>query len=242
MSFVEVSLAADQPLTQQWQKGRDALTGYNILRLGLNPPRARLYERINQRAAAMFDRGLVEETERLIERYGEDCRPLTSLGYAEATAVLQNELTREQAVAQAQQGHRNYAKRQLTWFRREPNMQWLEGCGGDEDITDQALQLVKTHLKRATSPKTIRINQKSLSIQSAKSRLAPNQSVSSVQIGVKPFHPTSYRSSRRGQKTSSLYIFSISAFNAFWASGSPCTKKTFFSVGTTGSIHCSNSL
>jgi len=149
---IEVSLAAEGPLTQQWQKGRDTLTGYRILRLGLNPPRDRLYERINQRAAAMFDRGLIEETERLIARYGADCRPLTSsLGYAEATAVLQNELTREQAVAQAQQGHRNYAKRQLTWFRREPNMHWLEGCGGDEDITEQALQLVAAHLKNHPS-------------------------------------------------------------------------------------------
>jgi tRNA dimethylallyltransferase len=151
---IEVSLAAEGPLgargrtpmTAQWQKGRDALTGYRILRLGLNPPRQRLYERINQRAAAMFDRGLIEETERLIARYGAECRPLTSLGYAEAVAVLQNQLSREQAVAQAQQGHRNYAKRQLTWFRREPNMHWLEGCGGDEDITEQALQLVAAHL------------------------------------------------------------------------------------------------
>ncbi|MCU1222050.1 MAG: tRNA delta(2)-isopentenylpyrophosphate transferase [Edaphobacter sp.] len=144
---IEVSLAAKQPLTEQWQKGRDALTGYNILRFGLNPPRPRLYERINQRAAAMFDRGLIEETERLLERYGRDCRPLTSLGYAEATAVLGNQLTREQAVSQAQQGHRNYAKRQLTWFRREPDMHWLEGCGSDEDIAQQALHLVSHHLK-----------------------------------------------------------------------------------------------
>jgi tRNA dimethylallyltransferase len=149
---IEVSLAADQPLTQQWQKGRDALTGYRILRLGLNPPRNRLYERVNQRAAAMFDRGLIEETERLIARYGADCRPLTSLGYAEATAVLQNELTREQAVTQAQQGHRNYAKRQLTWFRREPNMNWLEGCGVDDDITERALQLVAAHLEDIQKP------------------------------------------------------------------------------------------
>jgi tRNA dimethylallyltransferase len=145
---IEVSLAADQPLTQQWQKGRDTLTGYRILRLGLDPPRERLYERINQRAAAMFDRGLIEETERLIARYGADCRPLTSLGYAEAVAVLQNEITREQAVAQAQQGHRNYAKRQLTWFRREPNMHWLEGCGGDEDIIDKALHLTAGFLQK----------------------------------------------------------------------------------------------
>jgi tRNA dimethylallyltransferase len=143
---IEVSLAASQPLTKQWEKGRDKLTGYRILRLGLNPPRPRLYERINQRAAAMFDRGLIEETTRLIERYGADCRPLTSLGYAEASAVVRNELTREEAVAQAQQGHRNYAKRQLTWFRREPEMHWLPGCGGDDYILLQARELVARHL------------------------------------------------------------------------------------------------
>ncbi|HEY6413942.1 MAG TPA: tRNA (adenosine(37)-N6)-dimethylallyltransferase MiaA [Edaphobacter sp.] len=143
---IEVSLVAKQPLTQQWEKGRDRLTGYNILRIGLNPPRPLLYERINQRAAAMFDRGLIEETERLMERYDRDCRSLTSLGYAEAAAVLRNELTREQAVAQAQQGHRNYAKRQLTWFRREPEMHWLKGCGTDEAIMQQARELVNEHL------------------------------------------------------------------------------------------------
>jgi tRNA dimethylallyltransferase len=151
---IEVSLAANQPLgargripmTIQWQKGRDALTGYRILRLGLDPPRPRLYERINQRAAEMFDRGLIEETARLAERYGYACRPLTSLGYAEATAVLRTELTREQAVAQAQQGHRNYAKRQLTWFRREPQTHWLEGFGSDKNIIQESGQLVAQHL------------------------------------------------------------------------------------------------
>ena len=155
---IEVSLAADEPLgtrrhtpiTVRWQQGRDTLVGYRIFRLGLKPPREDLYERINQRAAAMFDRGLIEETERLIARYGEDCRPLTSLGYAEATAVVKNELTREQAVAQAQQGHRNYAKRQLTWFRREPGMHWLEGFGSDKNIADHARQLVAKHLKESS--------------------------------------------------------------------------------------------
>jgi tRNA dimethylallyltransferase len=155
---IEVSLAADEPLgarrrtpiTVRWQQGRDTLVGYRIFRLGLNPPREDLYQRINQRAAAMFNRGLIEETERLIARYGEDCRPLTSLGYAEATAVLKNELTREQAVTQAQQGHRNYAKRQLTWFRREPGMHWLEGFGSDKNIADHARQLVAKHLKESS--------------------------------------------------------------------------------------------
>jgi tRNA dimethylallyltransferase len=143
---IEVSLAARRPLTEQWQQGRDALTGYKTLRLGLNPPRERLYERINTRAAAMFERGLIEETERLVELYGYECRPLTSLGYAEAVGILRGETTREEAIRHAQQGHRNYAKRQGTWFRREPEIHWLSGCGGDQDVWDAARQLVKEHL------------------------------------------------------------------------------------------------
>lgn len=144
---IEVSLAARQPLTEQWEKGRDALTGYRILSLGLDPPRPQLYERINQRAAAMFDRGLIEETARLIERYGQECRPLTSLGYAEAMAVLRDELTHEQAVAQAQQGHRNYAKRQMTWFRREQSVHWLKGFGHEQTVVAKAQDLVQRYLE-----------------------------------------------------------------------------------------------
>jgi tRNA dimethylallyltransferase len=143
---IEVCLTAKEPLTEQWERGRDALTGYKILQLGLAPERPRLYERINLRAAAMFDRGLIEETERLVERYGFECRPLTSLGYAEAISVIRGEATREEAIARAQQGHRNYAKRQGTWFRREPEMHWLQGCGGDEGVLAEARGLVLRHL------------------------------------------------------------------------------------------------
>lgn len=144
---IEVSLS-EAPMTEQWKRGRDPLEGYRILRLGLNPPRPRLYERINQRAAAMFDRGLVEETSRLIERYGRECRNLGSLGYAQAAAVLSGELTRDQAVALAQQGHRNYAKRQMTWFRRDPEMHWLPDLGSEQHVLDEALTRTDRFLKR----------------------------------------------------------------------------------------------
>ena len=143
---IEVTLAARAPITQQWEQGRDALTGYRILRLGLNPPRAVLYARINRRAYEMFDRGLVEETTQLVERYGFECRAFTSLGYAQAIAVLRGELTRDQAVALVAQGHRNYAKRQLTWFRKNPEIQWLTGFGSDEETIAQAKALVANHL------------------------------------------------------------------------------------------------
>ncbi len=143
---LEVPMLTRRTITEAHQHGRDPLTGYRILRIGLSPPRAQLYERINLRAAAMFENGLVEETTQLVERYGDDCRPLQSLGYAQAVAVLRNELTRDEAVTLAQQGHRNYAKRQLTWFRREPDVHWLEGCGDEPDIAKAATTLVRKHL------------------------------------------------------------------------------------------------
>lgn len=142
---IEVTLAARQPQTEQWQAGRDPLQGYRVLQMGLAPERERLYERINGRAAAMFERGLVAETEMLRERFGEDCRALGALGYAQAMAVLRGEKTLDQAVAAAQQGHRNYAKRQGTWFRREPGMTWLTGFGDDKVMQDKALELVQSH-------------------------------------------------------------------------------------------------
>jgi tRNA dimethylallyltransferase len=149
---IEVTLAAREPITRQWEQPRNPLTGFHILSFGLNPPRAELYARINRRAARMFEPpqqggGLVEETAQIIARYGEECRPLTSLGYSQAVALLRGETTRDQAIAQAQQGHRNYAKRQLTWFRKDPTLHWLPGFGSDKETIQQASALVAQHLK-----------------------------------------------------------------------------------------------
>jgi len=144
---IEVTLAARQPITAQWEQPRDPLAGFRVLKLGLNPLRAELYARINRRAYEMFLSGLVEETTQLVETYGFDCRPLTSLGYAQAVAVLRNEITREEAIALAAQGHRNYAKRQLTWFRKDPQIQWLASFGSDGEAIAQAKVLVARHLK-----------------------------------------------------------------------------------------------
>jgi len=144
---IEVTLAARAPITEQWEQPRDALTGYRVLRLGLNPPRAELYDKINRRAYEMFATGLVEETTQLVETYGFQCRALTSLGYAQAVAVLRGQFTREDAVAVAAQGHRNYAKRQLTWFRKDPQIHWLPNFGSDEDTRREAIALVARHLK-----------------------------------------------------------------------------------------------
>jgi len=130
-------------MTEMWTQGRDPLTGFRILRLGLNPERAALYDRINVRAHRMFDSGLVEETRRLQQKYGDRARPLSSLGYKQAVQLLRDELSSVQALSAAQQAHRNYAKRQVTWFRRESGVQWLAGFGDESEIQKQAIALVR---------------------------------------------------------------------------------------------------
>ncbi len=141
---IEVCLAARQPITELWQQGREPLQGFRILRLGLNPERESLYARINQRAARMFDEGLIEETERLLAKYGERARPLASLGYKQAMQFLRGELDQKSAQAAAQQAHRNYAKRQMTWFRREPDVYWLAGFGDDAAIQAESIAIVES--------------------------------------------------------------------------------------------------
>jgi tRNA dimethylallyltransferase len=142
---LEVSISARAPMTGLWQQGRDALHGFKILRIGLNPNREALYARINQRAREMFSTGLLEETRTLIERYGSSVWPLNSLGYKQAIQHLRGELSLEQAIVAAQQGHRNYAKRQMTWFRREPEIHWIAEFGSDATVRKQVADLIKTN-------------------------------------------------------------------------------------------------
>jgi tRNA dimethylallyltransferase len=142
-----VTLAAARPMSEAWKEGSQALTGYRVLRLGLDPARPQLYQRINDRAEDMFAQGLIEETRELRARYGRS-PALDSLGYRQAAQYLDGTLTHEQAVAAASQGHRNYAKRQLTWFRREPEVRWLNGFGDDPALLAEAESLIAGHLAR----------------------------------------------------------------------------------------------
>jgi len=145
---IEVCLASRKEMSEMWKEGRDPLQGFHILRLGLNPERVALYQRINQRAQQMFDSGLVEETGSMLEKYGDAARPLSSLGYKQAVQLFRGEVDRDTAIQAAQQAHRNYAKRQMTWFRREPHVAWLAGFGDEPNIQGEAIKLVETKLRK----------------------------------------------------------------------------------------------
>jgi len=144
---IEVCLASRQKMSELWQQGRDPLVGFHIRRLGLDPDRSELYARINQRAERMFEEGLIAETKKLSEKYGARARPLRSLGYKQAAEFLHGEMTREQALAMVQQAHRNYAKRQMTWFRREPEVRWFDGFGEDLEIQQAFVTLTEFALR-----------------------------------------------------------------------------------------------
>jgi len=139
---IEICLASQQKMTEMWKQGRDPLTGFRILRVGLNPDRDALYARINQRAESMFESGLLEETKHLLAKYGEAARPLSSLGYKQAVQQLRGEIDGKTALQATQQAHRNYAKRQMTWFRREPDVVWLQGFGDEPEIQQKAAALL----------------------------------------------------------------------------------------------------
>jgi tRNA dimethylallyltransferase len=139
---IEVCLATHQPMSQVL--ARDPLTGFRLLRIGLNPPRAELYDRLNQRCDEMFAQGLLQETRALLACYGP-VKALDSLGYRQALSVLLKGLSEKTAIAEAQQGHRNYAKRQLTWFRREPDVHWIEAFGDDAETLGIASELVQAN-------------------------------------------------------------------------------------------------
>jgi tRNA dimethylallyltransferase len=121
---IEVCLAAQKPLSEV--RTRDPLTGFRLLRIGLNPPRQTLYDRLNR-------------------RYGP-VKALDSLGYRQAQAVLAGTLSLEDGISAAQQGHRNYAKRQLTWFRREPEVMWMTGFGDQPETLRAAFDAVQKNL------------------------------------------------------------------------------------------------
>jgi len=141
---VEVCLLARRPLSTMFLQGRNALTGFRIIKAGLNPPRDRLYERLNQRFARMVESGLLEEVRQILASgISPGSKPFESLGYKQALAAVRGELSLEAAMASAQMETRRYAKRQMTWFRREHDVTWFQGFGDCPEMQQQVFDFAQ---------------------------------------------------------------------------------------------------
>jgi tRNA dimethylallyltransferase len=142
---LEVRLLTRQPLPLPAEAR--PLEGYAVLQIGLNPGRDALYQRLEARTRAMFEHGLIAEVQALLAQgaTGNE-KPFESLGYKQALLYLRGSLSLEQAIASTVIETRQYAKRQWTWFRRDPEVHWLPGFGDSPEILAQAAALLRQHL------------------------------------------------------------------------------------------------
>jgi tRNA dimethylallyltransferase len=140
---LEVRLLEGKPMSELFDRGRAPLEGFRPIKIGLNPPRSLLYQRMDARAARIFERGLIDEVQRLLTaEVPRNAKPFESLGYKQALQVIEGRLTPEQALAATQIETRRYAKRQLTWFRKEHEVHWLLGFGEEPAVQRNALALL----------------------------------------------------------------------------------------------------
>ncbi len=132
---IEVCLLARKPISEVHRMGRKPLEAWRAVKIGLMPAREKLYKRIHARTTSMLEQGWMQEVQDLLKSgLDENAKPFDFIGYRELRAVLRNELSPQQAREAIQQATRRYAKRQLTWFRKESNVQWFPGFGDDPEL------------------------------------------------------------------------------------------------------------
>ena len=140
---IEMRILAGKPVAEIHRAGRNSLEGYQVQKIGLSPPRAALYARIDARTVAMLSDGWLDEVRKLSSSVPPDAKPFQFIGYPELLAHLAGRLTMEAAIKKIQLATRQFAKRQLTWFRKEPSVHWLPGFGDDPEVGAAALGLLQ---------------------------------------------------------------------------------------------------
>lgn len=149
---LEIRVTTGAPLPPK--EAAAPLQGYAPVKIGLNPDRTELNARLDTRVRTMFGQGtfhggLIEEVrERLAQGATGEEKPFEALGYKQALAVIRGKLSLEEAIESTQLETRQYAKRQLTWFRRDPEMRWLAGFGDSSRIQAESEEIVR----RAVEP------------------------------------------------------------------------------------------
>jgi tRNA dimethylallyltransferase len=144
---IEVCLLTKKTLSEVHRSGRNPLQGWRAVKIGLLPLREVLYQRVHARTDAMLQRGWLDEVRGLLQTgVPENAKAFDFIGYRELRSVLRGEMQLEDARAAIQQATRRYAKRQMTWFRREKGVQWLSGFGDEPGIQSKALQLAERAL------------------------------------------------------------------------------------------------
>lgn len=139
----EVYLVSGRPMSWWQQQPRDAFKEFRWLKIGIDLPRDLLYQRINERVAGMFAGGLLEEVEALLKTYSPACHAFKAIGYRQAAEYIGGKIPLSQAIEETKQESRRYAKRQLTWFRADPDILWLDGKLNPEGLFLKASKAIQ---------------------------------------------------------------------------------------------------
>src|SRR3989442_4141172 len=142
---LEVRLETGKALSQHLEeRPRQPLTGFEVHFIGLNPPREELYRRIDDRVRRMIDAGLIQEVRQLIAKgIPSSAKPFEAIGYRHVIADLESAIPLEETIRIIQRDTRRYAKRQMTWFRKQPDVRWFDGPGDSDEIKNKVCQFVK---------------------------------------------------------------------------------------------------
>jgi tRNA dimethylallyltransferase len=142
---IEMRVLTGRSVGEIHRAGRQPLEGYRVIKIGLQPPRPDLYARIEARVRAMLGAGWLGEVEDLVALgIAPDAKPFQFIGYSDLREHIRGRASLDEAIARIQQATRNFAKRQITWFRREPGVNWLAGFGDDPEIASAALDLARS--------------------------------------------------------------------------------------------------
>jgi tRNA dimethylallyltransferase len=141
---LEVWRTVGKPVSELRQGHGFSQDRYRVLKIGIDMERKTLYRRIEARVDRMIDRGLVAEVERLFNLgYGQNLRPMQSIGYRQIGAYLHGDLSRDCAIELIKRDSRRYAKRQLTWFRGDSEIHWVAGSNSKGDVFTRVKNFLK---------------------------------------------------------------------------------------------------
>ncbi|MGH9737845.1 MAG: tRNA (adenosine(37)-N6)-dimethylallyltransferase MiaA [Candidatus Acidiferrales bacterium] len=141
---IEMRVIAGKTVGEVHRAGRKGLEGYAVTKIGLSPARDALYQRIHGRIDNMIACGWLNEVRRLIEDgVPRQAKPFKFIGYAELREHIEGRLSLSAAIDSIQRSTRRYAKRQLTWFRKEPSVHWLAGFGDEASIASEATSIAR---------------------------------------------------------------------------------------------------
>jgi tRNA dimethylallyltransferase len=140
---LEVFFKTKKPMSQFIKESPFSTDRYNAIKIGLTMPREKLYQRIEERVEKMLNEGWIEEVERLLTfGYSQECHAFKALGYREIVHYIKGEISLEETINLIKKNTRRYAKRQMTWFRKDEGIFWFDISMGEDTIYQQVEKLV----------------------------------------------------------------------------------------------------